>query len=293
MDISVIITSYNSADTIAAAIDSALAQTERPTEVIVVDDGSQDASLEVIDSFAEQVKVVNVTHGGVSRARNAGLGVASGTWVAFLDGDDTWHPEKLAQQINAAAAHPHIRVIATDWARSPERMRVEAEPVTREIYASDIAILNRYQTSTVMARRDIVEQCGGFDPAMDTAEDWDMWLRLAKLTPSLLVQSPLVFYRDNPNGVSKDLRTLAARAADLMAREAKLGYFDLDFLATLAAWHQQRFVVASALDKDWANAARLMLRLPHGTTVKAQVRAATRYTLPFLSARLSRRYRRS
>ena len=287
--ISVIITCYNNQATIAEAIRSVLAQSHSPQEVIVVDDGSGDDSLSAIEPFKEQLALLTGRNGGPSAARNRGLQAANSEWIAFLDGDDAWHPDKLAIQLVALEAHPEAVMIATDWSRDPAELKAEQDAGIQRLYASHIAVLNRFQTSSVLALRRAVERAGGFDPHMDTAEDWDMWLRVAKFGPAVLVRSPLVFYRDNPNGVSKDVRTLAARATDIVAREREQRYFERGFVEVIAAWHLQRFMIAAALGRDWGLFAKLASQLRTGASAANHLRAFVAYTLPFLTDRLKRR----
>ena len=287
--ISVIVTCYNNQATIAEAIDSVLGQSHLPKQVIVVDDGSTDGSLAAISPFQDRVTLITGRNGGPSAARNRGLEAADGEWVAFLDGDDAWHPHKLAVQLVAMVANPDAIMIASDWTRDPAALAVDDDPKIQRLYASHIAILNRFQTSSVLALRSAVDKAGGFDPRMDTAEDWDMWLRVAKLGPAVLVKSPMVFYRDNPDGVSKDVRTLSARAQDIVAREREQLYFEKGFVDTIGAWHLQRFMVAAALGRDWSLLARLASGLRGAGRATSHARAFMAYTLPFLAERLKRR----
>ncbi len=287
--ISAIITCYNSADTIGAAIDSVLAQTHPPEEIIVVDDGSSDASPEVIESFGDKVSLIVQENRGPSAARNRGLAAARGEWIAFLDGDDLWHPDKLAMQLVAMENFADAAVIATDWSRDKKNTYASENPRVRRVYASEIAVLNRYQTSTVLARREALEAAGGFNPDLDAAEDWDLWLRIAEQASGILIRLPLVVYRDNPGGVSKNLRKLALLAEVIMDREATQGYFSPHFISTLSAWHNQRFVVAALLNRDLAQATQLAMRSKRRAPFSAHLRAFSIYTMPFLISRLKSR----
>ncbi len=290
--ISVVVTSYNSQDTIGDAVASVLAQTHLPEEIIVVDDGSTDKSLEVLAQFAGRITVVRQDNQGPSAARNAGIAAASGEWIAFLDGDDSWHPEKLALQLVAMDRFSDAAVIASDWTRAPFGTYAHDEPRIERVFASEIAVLNRYQTSTVLARRTVLDAAGGFDSALDSAEDWDLWLRVSKLKPGILIRLPLVFYRDNPQGVSKNLRRLALLAEVIMDREATHEYFSRSFVANLSAWHNQRFIVAALLNRDFEQAKELALRSKSRGSLANHVQAYLIYTQPFLLERLTRRARR-
>ena len=287
--ISTIITAYNCAETIVQAIESVLGQSMQPEQVIVVDDGSSDESLSKILSFGDQIIVISGTNQGPSAARNRGIERASNQWVALLDGDDAWHKDKLALQLSAAADHPEAIVIATEWARSTDDLEATEHATLSMLFASDIAVLNRFQTSTVLVRRDALVTCGGFDPDLDSAEDWDLWLRLSQSGPSALIRSPLVFYRDNPLGVSKDIHTLEAKVAKIMDREVRNGYFATEFVNIVTAWHHQRFIIAAILSRDFNQAWKLAKKSGQRGNLRCHVNAFSKYTLPFLMERVLRR----
>src|SRR5688572_25029067 len=112
--ISVVVPCFNRAYCLGKAIESALAQHTTPREVIIVDDGSTDGSAAVAGNYGEQVRVIRTTNRGPAAARNIGLQQAQGMWVAFLDSDDVWHPEKLTLQLEALDAYPDAEVIFCD-----------------------------------------------------------------------------------------------------------------------------------------------------------------------------------
>ncbi|MGC8481691.1 MAG: glycosyltransferase family 2 protein, partial [Acidimicrobiales bacterium] len=203
--ISVIIPSFNGEGTVGEAIDSVLAQEVPVTEIIVVDDGSTDDTATVASSRSPLVRVIQATNGGPSRARNRGIAEATGELIAFLDDDDAWLPGKLQAQLNVLARDQDLDLVATSWSRTREITLPERAPLSRLTYYQ-ILLFNRFQTSTVLARRSAIEDIAGFDPALDGVEDWDFWLRLSADHRLAIVDAPYVFYRDNPKGVSKDLQ---------------------------------------------------------------------------------------
>ncbi len=286
--ISVVIPAYNAESTIADAVRSALQQSVPTLEIIVVDDGSTDATASIVSQEFPQVQVIRTANGGPSQARNQGMKVARGEWVAFLDADDRWHPDKL--QLQLAVADDSVGVVASDWIRS-ERFPKVPDPVPFvDLQYRDLLIMNQFQTSTVIMRRAVAEQVGGFDAAVDGAEDWDFWLRAARIARIRKVNWPLVQYRDVPTGYSKDLWRLYQTMAIMLDKHRGTPAVSAKEFKRLEAWHHLRFWVAFDLAHDsahaklaWQNAWQRGLRpyLPS---------AAIRYLVPFLFKRVWRRF---
>ncbi len=331
--VSVVVPAHNAADTLADALVSALEQRPVPLEVVIVDDGSVDATVEVAVATAAAlgvpitqhqvgsgddhdhdgtgtgtgdshppggagsgtgpvVRVLRQPQSGPSGARNTAIDASRGTWVAFLDADDVWHPGKLGTQLALAGAHPDVVVVASDWVRrtgnGPARdlHAAPAGPVST-ITEGDLLVLNRFQTSTVLARTDAVRAIGGFDPTIDGVEDWDMWRRLAGQGQILKIDAPLVSYVNRGDSYSKDLvrvydtaMVMVARAvADLPRRPAR----------RLRAWHHLRFAVAFALARDWPHASRCVGDVYRAGLLSAVPGAVTKHLAPFLAGRLRRR----
>ncbi len=285
--ISVIIPAYNAVDTVLDAIQSVKEQSYPVSEIIVVDDGSTDATSECVTAAFPEVRVERVPNGGPSRARNYGLKLAQGDWIAFLDSDDRWHPDKLRAQM--AVSSDDIQLIASDWVRGDDFSPVP-EPIPRSrLTYQDLLTMNQFQTSTVLMSRGLANLLDGFDPSVDGAEDWDFWLRAAVNTAITKVDWPLVQYRDVPTGYSKDVwRVYRTMQPMLDKHRGTHAVSERDF-GTLEAWHHLRFWVAFVLARDtvhakdaWKNAMQPRLRgyVP---------RAAVHYLVPFLRRRLRRR----
>ena len=199
MRVSVIIPTYNRAALVTEALASVLAQTYRDFEVLVVDDGSSDATLSALAAFEGQVRVVaKKERGGVSAARNLGAREAAGEWLAFLDSDDLWLPEKLSRQVDYLKNHPALVICQTGetWIRNG--VRVNPPEACRKL-AGDIFLPSLLRClvspSAVMLSRGLFEDMGGFDEALPAAEDYDLWLRIAWRHPVGLVPLPLVIKR--------------------------------------------------------------------------------------------------
>ncbi len=180
MDVAVIIPAYNRVATLSRAIDSVLAQRYSASEIIVVDDGSGDATSEVAKMYSE-VTLLRQKNMGVSAARNNGVMMASSEWIAFLDSDDTWHPHKLEKQVAFHQQYPYLKISYTDeqWIRngtsvnSPQKFAKSNENLyERSLEQCIIA------PSSVMMRKELFDTFGGFDESLEVCEDYDLWLRL-------------------------------------------------------------------------------------------------------------------
>jgi glycosyltransferase involved in cell wall biosynthesis len=184
-NVSVIIPTYNREKFIGPAIQSVLDQTYQDFEVIVVDDGSTDETLNVVKQFSEKVRYIYQPNKGRSHARNKGLSLAKGQFVAFLDSDDLYLHEKLRLQVDFMKQHKEFGMVYTsayciDEDGVPLQARYEAD-VSGWIY-KHIAFFVPVTIAlpTVMVRREIFESAGSFDEEMDRFEDTDMWRRISK-----------------------------------------------------------------------------------------------------------------
>ena len=197
--VSVIIHTYNRAALVQEAVASVLAQTWREFELIVVDDGSTDETMEALAPYASRIRLLRRGKcGGVSAARNAGMAAARGEWLAFLDSDDLWLPEKLAHQMAYLAAHPEQLWCQTEetWVRRGVRLQ---QPPTHRKMGGRIFFqsLERclVSPSAVILHRRLLTEHGGFDEMLPVAEDYDLWLRLSWRYDLGLAPAPLVIKR--------------------------------------------------------------------------------------------------
>lgn len=179
--VSVIMPVYNGARWIRAAIRSVLLQTWDNLELIVVDDGSTDATPEILDSFGNRLTVIRQNRRNNASARNAGILAASGDWIAMIDADDTWHPEKLACQLEMAQDADVIYTAAFNF-EDVDRV----EPVTfssTDCPSGDVfehLLENNFIThSSALIRRSALLTNGAYDVSLNTTCDWDLWLRMA------------------------------------------------------------------------------------------------------------------
>jgi glycosyltransferase involved in cell wall biosynthesis len=183
------ITTYNRASFVVAAVESALAQTYVDFEVLVVDDGSTDETERALQEYEGRIRYHRQENAGRAAARNTALRIAAGEFVAFLDSDDLWLPDKLAREVEALDAHPsaglvhgHVEMIGDNGATLSRETashrtafdHAHRHGATYEGYALDCVCL----TSTVMLRAAVIERIGGYDTRFEALEDLDLYLRL-------------------------------------------------------------------------------------------------------------------
>jgi glycosyltransferase involved in cell wall biosynthesis len=195
--VSVVIPTYNRAWILTEAIKSVLSQTFENYELIVVDDGSTDNTRLLLDSFKD-IRAISQKNKGVSAARNSGIEAAAGDYLAFLDSDDLWLPEKLASQMAFFKTHPEAMICQTQeiWIRNGRRIN----PKRRHRKASGMFFersldLCLVSPSAVIIKKDLLDDVGRFDEMLPACEDYDLWLRIGARYPVFLVDKPLVIKR--------------------------------------------------------------------------------------------------
>ena len=204
--VSVVIPTYNRAETVARAIRSALSQTLQGLEVIVVDDGSTDDTVDVVARFGAAVRYVKQANRGVAAARNRGVEMAWSDYVAFLDSDDEWLPEKLERQMALLEQDPSLGFVYSEaHVVDGAARRVGIKPETRHAETLEELLRGNFvPTLTVVARRERVLAAGGFDTTLSGPEDYDLWMRLAARHPFRDIAEPLALYHQSDGGLSAD-----------------------------------------------------------------------------------------
>jgi glycosyltransferase involved in cell wall biosynthesis len=220
--VTVIIPAFNCREWIAQAIDSALAQTMVPAQVIVVDDGSTDDTADVLVTYGARIRCLSQANQGVAAARNRGLAAADTEWIAFLDADDVWHPRKLELQMQAIARCPDVGLLGTGLFPWPTAEIPSAgangSPRVTSIGRDQLAIKNRLATSSVLVRRDVVRRVGEFDTTLSGPEDHDYWLRAAEVAPVGVVPLELTGYRSVPGSLSKRADSMEAGMKQILRK---------------------------------------------------------------------------
>jgi glycosyltransferase involved in cell wall biosynthesis len=215
--VAAVIPARNAMPFVLEAVGSALAQRLPLHEIVVVDDGSTDGTGDAVERRfrdAGPVRVVRGRFGSAAAARNAGWRAARSPWVAFLDADDLWFPEKLATAEAALTAVPRAGWFFSDGAFLTLAGETQGSWLSTyadlpEPYAgrpiAELIEVNFILTSSVIVRRDLLDATGGFDESLSHAEDVDLWIRLARRAPATASRRPLVRYQHHPGGLTRQI----------------------------------------------------------------------------------------
>ncbi len=220
--VSVILATFNGASRIEAAIESVRAQAYASWELIVAIDGSTDGTADVVAGF-EDPRITAVTlaeNQGPSAARNAAIAVARGEYVAFIDDDDEWLPDKLTRQVAMLLADPDLGLVhggVLDVMEDGRRLE-RIPPRGARSYRANL-IRDRLALSTVVVRRSALDRVGGFEPSLRSFEDWDLWTRVLRLYASdylpevvtIAVQRPGSLMHGNVTGLARDRAAVVRR----------------------------------------------------------------------------------
>jgi GT2 family glycosyltransferase len=222
--VTAVIIVYNGEAYVGRALASVLAQTHTNLEVIVVDDASTDGSCAVVEGFTDpRVRLLRrEQNGGIGSARNVGISAARGAWVAFLDCDDRWAPQKIERQLARALARPDAGLVYA-WATVESeagqvvgeyQSRVEGQVLPELLRSNCIS----GSASSAMVRRDALAAVGGFDESLRSAEDWDMWLRISAAYPVACVPEPLVLLTRRGSSTSGNPRRMEQNSVLVLER---------------------------------------------------------------------------
>ena len=195
MKISVVIPTYNRIALVERAIDSVLRQSIKPFDIIVVDDGSDDGTSEMIQKKYRSIKLVQQQNSGVSAARNNGIKHAKGDWISLLDSDDEWTEKKLENQVNRLIKNPDYHFCHTNeiWIRNGVRVNQKKRHQKYGGYIFDKCLdICRISPSSTLFKKNILEHVGWFDTQLPVCEDYDLWLRITADYKILFVDEPLI-----------------------------------------------------------------------------------------------------
>lgn len=195
MKISVVIPTYNRIALVERAIDSVLRQSIKPFDIIVVDDGSDDGTSEMIQKKYRSINLVQQQNSGVSAARNNGIKHAKGDWIALLDSDDEWTEKKLENQVNRLIKNPDYHFCHTNeiWIRNGVRVNQKKRHQKYGGYIFDKCLdICRISPSSTLFKKNILEHVGWFDTQLPVCEDYDLWLRITADYKILFVDEPLI-----------------------------------------------------------------------------------------------------
>lgn len=232
--VSVIVPTYNTIAYLPDAIESILQQTFEDFEILLVNDGSTDSTAEWAKKITDpRVRYIEQNNQGLSAARNTGLDLAQGRYVAFLDADDVWEPTKLDKQVALLETNPDIGMVHS-WVwfmdgegRSTGRIwktQAEGMALAHLLQRNDVAVLS------ALVRRECFARIGGFDIALRSLEDWDLWLRLAVNDSIAVIREPLAYYRQLPGSMSRNCEVMEASFKTVIDRHFALAPQSLQFL---------------------------------------------------------------
>jgi len=195
MNISVIIPTWNRAERLVNALQSVFSQSLPPAEVIVVDDGSTDNTREIVHRQFPDARYLFQQNKGVSSARNTGIAAANSDWIALLDSDDHWQPDKLEQHCEQLRTWPDYKICHSDeiWIRNGRRVNPMKKHAKQggHIFRQCLPLCV-ISPSAVLIHRDLFSEVGLFDERLPACEDYDLWLRICALHPVLYIDKPLI-----------------------------------------------------------------------------------------------------
>ena len=205
--VSVVIPTFNHGHLVEQAVASVFAQSYPNTELIVIDDGSTDDTRERLASFDGSLRYVHQENRGLSTARNAGIALAKGEFIALLDADDRWMPEKIARQVAVFKEQDQVGVVSC-WGLQVSSDGKELGPSKRYPCAGEKGLRRLLQGNCVsggsnaVVKKECFEKLGGFDESLTSSEDWDMWLRIVPFYPIQVVEAQLVLVRQGEINMS-------------------------------------------------------------------------------------------
>jgi glycosyltransferase involved in cell wall biosynthesis len=244
--VSVIVPAYNCAGYIVQTLNSLFAQTYSSLEIVVINDGSTDNTLQILKPFsdAQRIKLLDQRNQGVAAARNAGLQIAQGELIAFIDSDDFWFPQKIAMQVAYLQAHAEVGAVYSAWKEwHADAEGVFPEPLSLAPSSVDMSLDTAYSgwvynqllldciihTSSILVRHRVLDTVGGFNAALKIGEDYDLWLRLSRVTKIDKLATPLSLYKIHPQSLTKKKPlTVCAQAVVIESAIAKWGYVGPD-----------------------------------------------------------------
>ena len=226
MEITVVIPTYNRYVLLKRAITSLYNQTYQPKEIIVVDDGSTDDTFQIKNDFPEILYIYQENR-GVSAARNVGIQKASCAWIAFLDSDDEFHPEKLQKQVAFHQQNPNILMsyTAERWIRNGKEVKVPKKyrKIGKDAFVENLSYCN-IAPSSVLLHKNILDDVGLFNENLEVCEDYDMWLRITQKYEVGLINEKLIYKyagHDEQLGFRKGMDAMRVQVLEKLIKKSK------------------------------------------------------------------------
>jgi len=307
--VSVIMAACNAADTIVEAIDSILRQTWENLELIVIDDGSTDATASIVNGFHDpRIRFIsNESNVGLARSLQRGTGAATGRFMARMDADDLSHPQRLEKQVAFLDSRPRVGFAGTSFDLMDEQSRVlgrRVRPATDEFLQRQLLVWNPFCHGSVMIRRELLRASGGYDENFPSAMDFDLWLRLAERTCAAIMPEVLYSWRVRPDSMTHAHRArqdaFARRALELAWQRRVTGadalgraLFSQFTDSAMSAEHCAIWAREALRQQRTAAAARLLARSlaldPFNARLRAGLRRAPAACLRTVKRYLTRR----
>jgi glycosyltransferase involved in cell wall biosynthesis len=221
--ISVVIPVYNGEKTIKETVDSVINQNFLDFELIIINDGSTDKTLEIISMIKdERLKVFSYPNAGLAASRNRGISLATGEYISFIDADDLWIPDKLESQLKVLQENPEAAV-AYSWTDCIDESGKFLGKGSYLSFSGDVRanlLLSNFidSGSNVLIRTEVLRKVGYFDESRKSCEDWDMWLRLAADYSFVAVSKPQVLYRMSTTSMSVNFLRMEAESMEVIEK---------------------------------------------------------------------------
>lgn len=251
--VSVVIPVFNGEKTIRETIESVLNQTLTDFELLVINDGSQDGTLDIVERIPDsRIQVFSYPNAGQSTSRNRGIEIAKGDYISFIDADDLWTPDKLEAQLQALQANPKAGVAYswTDWIDESSQLLGKGSYNTEQGAVFTKLLLNDFVAngSNVLIRRQALTEVGGFDPSVTPAEDWDLWLRLAARYEFVAVRSPQILYRISPNSASFNVWKMEASSLQVIDKAFAVAPESLQYMKPQCLGNRYKYLTFKAIE---------------------------------------------
>jgi glycosyltransferase involved in cell wall biosynthesis len=252
--VSVVIPAYNAMTYLPETVESVLKQTFTNFEVLIINDGSSDHIMQWVTEISDsRVRLISQENQGLPGARNTGIAQAQGEYVAFLDADDWWEPTKLEKQVRCFDERPAVGLVYT-WtalidASGKPNGRVFASYLEGNVWEQIVVDDMISNGSSAMVRRCCFETVGVFDPNLTSAEDRDMWTRLAACYPFAVVKEPLTLYRQHPNSMTKNRQRMIQNLRQVIEKAFQSAPLELLYLRNRSYGRLNLFQAWNSVDE--------------------------------------------
>lgn len=252
--VSVIIPAYNAMAYLPETVESVLRQTFTDFEVLIIDDGSSDHTVQWVSGLVDpRVKLIEQQNQGASAARNTGIAHAKGEYVSFLDADDLWSETMLEKQVRCLEDNPAVGLVHTWMALIDEQGRPTGRVMTSNAEGDvwqQLVEQNTVFCSSVMVRSCCFETVGVFDRNLLNIDDWDMWIRIAAHYHFAVLKEPLMRYRQHQNNMSKNWQVVEQALRSIIEKAFRCAPPEVQYLKSRSYGHANIFLAWKALQSS-------------------------------------------